>query len=57
MKTLHTQIVEKFLERVTASEHLDDAKRDRLRKLLKEVKKPKADDFMKVFAHDQEEVQ
>ena len=57
MKTLHAQIVEKFLERVAESEHLDDAKRERLRKLLKEVKKPKADDFMKVFVHDKEEVQ
>ena len=57
MKTLHTQIIEKFLERIGESKHLDDAKRERLRKLLKEVKKPKADDFMKVFAHDEEDVQ
>lgn len=54
MKTLHAQIVEKFLERVAESKHLDDTKRERLRKLLKEIKKPKADDFMKVFAHEEE---
>ena len=57
MKTLHAQIIEKFLERIGTSKHLDDVKRERLRKLLKEAKKLNADDFMKVFAHEEEDVQ
>jgi hypothetical protein len=57
MKTLYAQIVEKFLEQIAESNTIDETRRDRLRKLLKEPKKPKADDFLKVFGHEEEEVQ
>lgn len=50
MKTLHTQIVEKFLERLQTAKHVDRPKVDALRDLLAQVKKPKADDFVNVFS-------
>lgn len=50
MKTLHAQIVEKFLERLKTAKHVDGPKVDALRDVLAQVKKPKADDFVKVFS-------
>lgn len=50
MATLHQQIVEKFLEQLTASKKMDDAKIAKLRALLKEKKKPKVDDLVAIFS-------
>lgn len=49
MDTLHQQIVEKFLTKLGQSEHVDASKIEQLRKLLADGKKPKADDFVKIF--------
>ena len=50
MKTLHAQIVEKFFERLETAKHVDGPKVDALRQVLAQGKKPKADDFAKVFS-------
>jgi hypothetical protein len=49
MATLQQQIVEKFLTKLTESKDFDAAKIDQLRNLLAESKKPKAEDFVKIF--------
>jgi hypothetical protein len=50
MATLHQQIVEKFLEQLAASKTMDSTKIAKLRSLLKEKKKPKAEDLVPIFS-------
>ena len=50
MATLQQQIAEKFLAKLAESKHLDSDKIAQLKKLLSDNKKPKADDFVKVFS-------
>jgi hypothetical protein len=50
MPTLQQQIAEKFLAKLAESREVDAAKIARLRALLAEGKKVKAEDFVKVFS-------
>jgi DNA-binding GntR family transcriptional regulator len=50
MPTLQQQIVEKFLARLAEAKDIDAAKIARLRALLADGKKVKAEDFVKVFS-------
>ena len=49
MSTLQEQIAEKFLAKLADSKDVDTDKIDQLRTLLANSKKPKADDFVKIF--------
>ena len=49
MPTLQQQIAEKFLSKLAESDEVDTAKIEKLRVLLSEHKRPKADDFLKIF--------
>lgn len=49
MPTLQQQIAEKFLGKLAESKDVDDVKIERLRTLLADSKKLKADDLVKVF--------
>jgi hypothetical protein len=49
MPTLQEQIAEKFLAKLADSKDVDAEKIDQLRTLLSSSKRPKADDFVKVF--------
>jgi hypothetical protein len=49
MTTLQQQIATKFLQKLAGYEDLDANKIDQLRALLQEDKKPKPDDFVKIF--------
>ncbi len=49
MATLQEQIAEKFLVKLSDSKDVDAETIDQLRKLLTDSKKPKADDFVKIF--------
>lgn len=50
MATLQQQIVEKFLVRLSESKTVDAKKIEQLRALLADSKKPKAEDFLKIFS-------
>jgi hypothetical protein len=50
MATLQQQISDKFLERLAESTEISAEKLEKLRAALSAVKKPKADDFVKIFA-------
>jgi hypothetical protein len=50
MPTLQQRIAEKFLTRIAESNKVDVGKIEQLRKLLTDSRKPKADDFVKVFS-------
>jgi hypothetical protein len=50
MSTLQQQIAVKFLEKIAKSTQVDATKVEQLRTLLATNKKPKADDFVKVFS-------
>ena len=50
MATLQQQIAEKFLGKLAESKDVDGEKIDQLRTLLANGKKPKADDFVKIFS-------
>ncbi len=50
MPTLQEQIAEKFLTKVAESNDVDAEKIEQLRILLASNKKPKADDFVKIFS-------
>ena len=50
MATLQQQITEKFLIKLAESKKLDAEKIEQLRKLIKENKKVKASDFVKIFS-------
>lgn len=49
MATLQQQIADKFLAKLAESKDLDAEKIDQLRNLLANSKKPKIDDFVKIF--------
>jgi hypothetical protein len=49
MSTLQQQIAAKFLAKLAESKKLDDLKIQQLQKLLTDSKRPKADDFVKIF--------
>jgi hypothetical protein len=49
MSTLQQQITEKFLSKLGGSGEVDPDKIEKLRALLSENKKAKAEDFMKIF--------
>lgn len=50
MSTLQQRIASKFLQKLAESKQVDARKIQRLRKLLTASKRPKADDFVKVFS-------
>jgi hypothetical protein len=50
MATLQQQIAEKFLTKLAESNHVDAKIIDRLRRLLADNKKLKADDLVKIFS-------
>lgn len=50
MATLQQKIAEKFLAKVAGCKDVDPAKVEELRILLADGKKPKADDFMRIFS-------
>jgi hypothetical protein len=49
MVTLQEKIAGKFLETLREGKALDDSKLEQLEKLLAQSKKPKSDDFIKIF--------
>jgi hypothetical protein len=49
MRTLQEKIASKFLSTLREGKALDDGKLDQLEKLLANSKKPKSDDFIKIF--------
>jgi hypothetical protein len=49
MATLQQQIAETFLAKLAESKAMDAEKIDKLRTLLSNSKKPKADDLVKIF--------
>lgn len=49
MPTLQQQIAEKFLKQLAQSTEVSAEKVERLRSVLSAAKKPKADDFVRVF--------
>lgn len=50
MVTLQNTIAEKFFDKLLNSDEVDEEKVAQLRKLLTSSKKPKADDFVKIFS-------
>jgi hypothetical protein len=50
MQTLEQTIAEKFVAKLAQSKDVDAAKIDQLRILLKDGKKPKVDDFVRIFS-------
>lgn len=50
MPTLQQQIAEKFLSKLAESDDVDAAKIEKLRVLLSDNKRAKAEDFVKIFA-------
>ena len=50
MATLQQTIAEKFLRTLAEGKDVDTAKIKQIRKLLADGKKPKAEDFVKIFA-------
>jgi preprotein translocase subunit Sss1 len=50
MSTLQKSIASKFLATLARGKEVDSEKIEKLRKLLEEAKKPKADDFIKILA-------
>jgi hypothetical protein len=50
MATLQQRIAEKFLAQLAESKEVSAEKVEKLRTALSAVKKPKADDFSKIFA-------
>jgi hypothetical protein len=49
MATLQQQIAQRFLAKLAESKAVDAEKIDEIRKLLSKSKKPKPDDFVKIF--------
>ena len=49
METLQQKIASKFLATLRDGKALDVSKLEQLQKLLDDSKKPKADDFIKIF--------
>jgi preprotein translocase subunit Sss1 len=50
MATLQQQIAEKFLDKLAESKNVDAEKIGQIRALLSSSKKPKADEFVKIFS-------
>jgi hypothetical protein len=50
MSTLQKNIAEKFLATLAEGKEVDSEKIEKVRKLLEEGKKPKAEDFIKIFS-------
>lgn len=50
MPTLQQQVAEKFLAKLAETKEVDAAKIEHLRALFAEGKKPKADDFVRIFS-------
>jgi hypothetical protein len=50
MATLQRKIAEKFLVKLADSKDVDAAKIEQLRSLLADGKKPKAEDFVRIFS-------
>jgi hypothetical protein len=50
MATLQQKIAEKFLAKLAGSKEVDAAKIDQLRSLLADGKKPKAEEFVRIFS-------
>jgi hypothetical protein len=50
MATIQQQIAEKFLAKIAADKSIDVEKIDQLGVLLANNKKPRADDFIKIFS-------
>jgi hypothetical protein len=50
MATLQQKIAERFLAKLAGSKEVDAAKIDQLRSLLADGKKPKAEDFVRIFS-------
>jgi putative ubiquitin-RnfH superfamily antitoxin RatB of RatAB toxin-antitoxin module len=50
MAILQQQIAAKFLERLAESKRVDAEKIELLRALLADTKKPRAEDFLKIFS-------
>jgi hypothetical protein len=50
MATLQQKIAEKFLAKLAETKDVDSAKIEQLRNLLGDGKKPKADDFVRIFS-------
>ena len=50
MPTLQQKIAEKFLVKLADSKDVDAAKIDELRNLFADGKKPKAEDFVRIFS-------
>jgi hypothetical protein len=50
LATLQQRIVEQFLAKLAESKDVDADKIAQLKKLLSDSRKPKADDFVKVFS-------
>lgn len=53
MATLHQQIAEKFLQRFAETKTVDAGKIEKLRALLADSKKLKADEFVKIFSQSE----
>ncbi|MGA2611319.1 MAG: hypothetical protein ABSH01_28055 [Terriglobia bacterium] len=53
MATLHQQIAEKFLAKLADTKCVDAEKIEKLRALLADSKKLKADEFVKVFSQSE----
>ncbi len=49
METLQQKIASKFLATLREGKALDDSKLEQLQTLLADSKKPKSDDFIKIF--------
>lgn len=50
MPTLQRKIAEKFLAKLANSKDVDAAKIDQLRLLIADAKKPKVEDFVRIFS-------
>jgi hypothetical protein len=50
MGTLHQKIAKKFVSLLADGKEVDPEKIEQIRKLLTNGKKPKADDFVKIFS-------
>jgi hypothetical protein len=50
MATLQQKIVQKFLAKLAESKDVDAAKIQQLRLLFADTKKPKVDDFVRIFS-------
>ena len=53
MATLHQQIAEKFLAKLADTKTVDAGKIEKLRILLADSKKLKADEFVKIFSQSE----